>query len=167
MKIWRSNFVPEKRRNMTDEREINRSGQPLAIERLVKHFGATVAVDDVSLTVGAGECLGLLGPNGAGKSTLIRSIAGRVRPDSGSVAVFGTAGAGDLSAYQLPRKPERLRPLLRAGRRAAAEGHRLVPAMGGARGPAGRAGQKPFRRHEAAAEHGGGNNAPAQGRAFR
>jgi ABC-2 type transport system ATP-binding protein len=108
MKIWRSNFVPEKRRNMTDEREINRSGQPLAIERLVKHFGATVAVDDVSLTVGAGECLGLLGPNGAGKSTLIRSIAGRVRPDSGSVAVFGFAAGSTEARMALGWVPQEL-----------------------------------------------------------
>ena len=38
-----------------------------------------------------GECLGLLGPNGAGKSTLIRSIVGRVAPDAGTIAVFGSA----------------------------------------------------------------------------
>jgi ABC-2 type transport system ATP-binding protein len=70
---------------------------PLKVERLVKHFGETVALDDVSLTVRAGECVGLLGPNGAGKSTLIRSIVGRVIPESGRVAVFGRA-AGSMEA---------------------------------------------------------------------
>ena len=60
---------------------------PLEVERLSKRFGETVALDDVSLTVRAGECVGLLGPNGAGKSTLIRSIVGRVIPNSGRVAV--------------------------------------------------------------------------------
>ena len=76
---------------------MNESAMPLEVTRLVKRFGATTAVDDVSLTVKAGECLGLLGPNGAGKSTVIRSIVGQVVPQSGSVAVFG-APAGSTEA---------------------------------------------------------------------
>ena len=62
---------------------------PLCIEELVKRFGSVTAVAGVSLDVNAGECFGLLGPNGAGKSTLIRSIVGRVRPDSGRILIFG------------------------------------------------------------------------------
>jgi ABC-2 type transport system ATP-binding protein len=72
---------------------------PLKIDSLVKRFGNVIAVDNVSLNLSAGECLGLLGPNGAGKSTLIRSIVGRVIPDSGSVAVFGSA-AGSAEARE-------------------------------------------------------------------
>ncbi|HVH89398.1 MAG TPA: ABC transporter ATP-binding protein [Terriglobales bacterium] len=63
--------------------------QPLRIEALVKRFKELTAVDGVTLELNSGECLGLLGPNGAGKSTLIRSIVGRVIPDSGKVSVFG------------------------------------------------------------------------------
>jgi ABC-2 type transport system ATP-binding protein len=70
---------------------------PLRVVSLAKRFGQTVALDGVSLEVHAGECVGLLGPNGAGKSTLIRSIVGRVMPDSGSVEVFGQA-AGSMGA---------------------------------------------------------------------
>jgi len=70
---------------------------PLQVNALVKRFGQVVAVDDISLEMRAGECLGLLGPNGAGKSTLIRAIAGRVIPDSGQVAIFG-ASAGSPQA---------------------------------------------------------------------
>jgi len=69
---------------------IRSSSLPLEIEALVKRFGAVTAVDGISLELRAGECLGLLGPNGAGKTTLIRSIVGRVIPDSGRVAVFGS-----------------------------------------------------------------------------
>jgi ABC-2 type transport system ATP-binding protein len=62
---------------------------PLRIEELVKRFGSVTAVDGLSLEVKPGECFGLLGPNGAGKSTLIRSIVGRVRPNSGRILIFG------------------------------------------------------------------------------
>jgi ABC-2 type transport system ATP-binding protein len=67
------------------------SSLPLRIEGLVKRFGETTAVDGISLDLNRGECMGLLGPNGAGKSTLIRSIVGRVIPDTGKVTVFGEA----------------------------------------------------------------------------
>ena len=48
-----------------------------------------MAVDDVSLTVRAGEIFGILGPNGAGKTTTVESIAGLRTPDSGTVRVLG------------------------------------------------------------------------------
>jgi len=70
---------------------------PLRVASLVKRFGALTAVDGISLGLRSGECLGWLGPNGAGKSTLIRSIVGRVMPDSGSISVFG-APAGSTAA---------------------------------------------------------------------
>jgi ABC-2 type transport system ATP-binding protein len=62
---------------------------PLRVVSLVKRFGNVTAVDGVSLELRSGECLGVLGPNGAGKSTLIRSMVGRVIPDSGTITVFG------------------------------------------------------------------------------
>src|SRR4029077_20147369 len=73
------------------------SSLPLRIEALAKRFGELRAVDGITLELHGGECLGLLGPNGAGKSTLIRSIVGRVIPDSGKVLVFG-APADSASA---------------------------------------------------------------------
>nr|WP_281381780.1 sugar ABC transporter ATP-binding protein [Conexibacter arvalis] len=52
-----------------------------------KRYGGAVALDDVDLTVEAGEIHALLGPNGAGKSTLIRCITGGVAPDEGEIVI--------------------------------------------------------------------------------
>jgi len=61
----------------------------LNAENISKSFGAIRALDDVSLTVAAGEVHGLLGANGAGKSTLIGVLSGAVRPESGRLRVAG------------------------------------------------------------------------------
>jgi ABC-2 type transport system ATP-binding protein len=62
----------------------------LKIEDLRKTYSnGFLALDGVSLEVEAGTFFGLLGPNGAGKTTLINSVVSLVRPDSGSVEVFG------------------------------------------------------------------------------
>jgi ABC-2 type transport system ATP-binding protein len=55
---------------------------------LTKRFGPTVAVDNLTLSVPAGEVFGFLGPNGAGKSTTIRMLLGLIRPSSGAATVF-------------------------------------------------------------------------------
>ncbi|MEW6422767.1 MAG: ABC transporter ATP-binding protein [Deinococcota bacterium] len=57
----------------------------LSVHHLVKRFGPTLAVADMSLTVGAGETVALLGPSGCGKSTVLRCVAGLERPDAGKV----------------------------------------------------------------------------------
>ncbi len=62
----------------------------LKIENLSKTYSnGFLALGGVSLEVGAGKFFGLLGPNGAGKTTLLNSVVNLVRPDSGSVEVFG------------------------------------------------------------------------------
>ncbi|MGD0546317.1 MAG: ABC transporter ATP-binding protein [Terracidiphilus sp.] len=81
---------------------------PLEVDSLVKHFGPVTALDGVSLEVRSGECLGLLGPNGAGKSTLIRSIVGRVLPDAGRVAVFGSPASSVDARAALGWVPQEL-----------------------------------------------------------
>lgn len=58
-------------------------------QHVVKNFGATRAVDDVSFEMRGGEIFGLLGPNGAGKTTMIRMILDIFKPDAGTIAVFG------------------------------------------------------------------------------
>ena len=59
------------------------------ISNLQKSFGTVHALQGVDLAIHKGEFFGLLGPNGAGKTTLINSLVGLVRPDQGSIAIFG------------------------------------------------------------------------------
>ena len=56
---------------------------------LVKAFGGLRAVDDMSISLGAGEMLGLIGPNGAGKTTLFNLLAGSLQPTAGTIRIGG------------------------------------------------------------------------------
>jgi ABC-2 type transport system ATP-binding protein len=68
----------------------NGDGRPaLEFAGLVKRFGDHVAVDHVDLVVPAGSFFGLVGPNGAGKTTSLSMAVGLLRPDGGTVRVFG------------------------------------------------------------------------------
>ena len=63
----------------------------LKIEHLTKIYGEKRAVDDLSLTISAGEIFGFIGHNGAGKTTTIKAACGILRPDAGSVTVDGVS----------------------------------------------------------------------------
>jgi ABC-2 type transport system ATP-binding protein len=72
----------------------------IAVDHLVKRFGAFVSVDDLSFEVKPGEVFGLLGSNGAGKSTTIRMLCGLLRPTSGTATVLGIDVAKDPEAVK-------------------------------------------------------------------
>lgn len=63
-------------------------GPIISVDGLYKAYGHTVAVNDVSFTVEAGEIFGLLGPNGAGKTTTVECLQGLRRADQGTVRVL-------------------------------------------------------------------------------
>jgi putrescine transport system ATP-binding protein len=73
----------------------------LEIVGVSKHFGATAAVDEVSLSVGRGALFALLGPSGCGKTTLLRMIAGFETLDSGRIVIDGVDVTG-LPPYARP-----------------------------------------------------------------
>ena len=81
----------------------------LRLAGLCKSFAAP-AVDNLDLTVRAGELYALLGPNGAGKTTTLRMIAGLLPPDAGSISIFGIDALADPVAAKritawLPDEP--------------------------------------------------------------
>lgn len=70
----------------------------ITISKLVKSYGSNPALRDVSLSVETGEIYGFLGPNGAGKTTTIRCMMDFIRPDAGSIKVFGKDAHDDSVA---------------------------------------------------------------------
>ena len=96
---------------LVDERRANeavttRSDEVVRLVDVKRRFGATAALDGVSLTVRKGEILGIIGRSGAGKSTLIRCLNGLERPDTGEVIVEGRdiARLGERELQPLRRR---------------------------------------------------------------
>lgn len=90
--------------------EFSAGDSMVKVENLVKRFGSTYALNDVSFEIGEGEIVGLLGPNGAGKSTAMNILTGYLSATSGSVTVGGIdmiedpIGAKRLIGF-LPEQP--------------------------------------------------------------
>ena len=60
----------------------------LSVDHLVKRYGDTTVVNDLSFHINPGECLGVIGPNGAGKTTTLRMCLGLSEPDGGAIRYF-------------------------------------------------------------------------------
>jgi ABC-2 type transport system ATP-binding protein len=77
---------------------MNETQEIIKISGLSKRFGDIQAVEDLNLTVYSQDIYGFLGPNGSGKSTTIRMMLSLVRPDKGSVSIFGLPLRGNRKA---------------------------------------------------------------------
>jgi ABC-2 type transport system ATP-binding protein len=69
---------------------VSRPVPAIRIRGLTRRFGKMTAVDALDLDVPAGSLFGLVGPNGAGKTTTLSMVTGVLRPDAGTVSLFGT-----------------------------------------------------------------------------
>jgi ABC-2 type transport system ATP-binding protein len=92
--------------------------RPVAARGLVKRYGHVLATDGIDLTVERGDVYGFLGPNGAGKTTTLRILLGLIRPDGGTVRLFG-------------RDPHQDEPKALAGVAGFVEGPRFYPYLSG------------------------------------
>src|SRR5260221_1803138 len=68
---------------------MNLSENVISVDGVTKRYGKHLAVDNLTFEVRRGEIFSMLAPNGAGKTTTIRMILDIIRPDSGTIAVFG------------------------------------------------------------------------------
>ena len=66
----------------------NKNAPLFSAQGLVKRYGSSTVVNDLSFDIAPGECLGVIGPNGAGKTTTIRMCLGLTAPDAGSITAF-------------------------------------------------------------------------------
>jgi ABC-2 type transport system ATP-binding protein len=76
---------------------MNESRPAIEIDRLVRRYGRTDAVDGLSLRVAPGRCYGFFGRNGAGKTTTIKCLLNLLRPTSGHARIFGVESAASAA----------------------------------------------------------------------
>ncbi|HEY3991932.1 MAG TPA: heme ABC exporter ATP-binding protein CcmA [Ktedonobacteraceae bacterium] len=94
--------MAEASRDTRQADEPEEPGVPMVeIRQLVKQFGKVRAVNNLDMTIQAGETFGLIGPNGSGKTTLIRMLVGLLRPTSGSITLMGERVSSPRVARQL------------------------------------------------------------------
>lgn len=79
---------------------MNTNNSAVVATDLTRHFGDTIAVDQLSLEIGRGEVFGFLGHNGAGKTTSVRLMNGVLTPTTGTVQVLGLSPVEDGPALR-------------------------------------------------------------------
>lgn len=75
-------------------------------QQLVKRYGSTVALDNLTIDIDAGEPIALIGPNGAGKTTLLSVVCGFIKPTSGDVSILGHPPGAAALGGQLAALPQ-------------------------------------------------------------
>jgi lipooligosaccharide transport system ATP-binding protein len=87
-----TDLPPETATPPTDNSPTEKQQALMQCEHLVKRFGDTTVVQDVSFDIMPGECVGIIGPNGAGKTTIIRMCLGLTVPDQGHIGYQSVHG---------------------------------------------------------------------------
>jgi lipooligosaccharide transport system ATP-binding protein len=87
-----TDLLPETATPPTDNLPTEKQQALMQCEHLVKRFGDTTVVQDVSFDIMPGECVGIIGPNGAGKTTIIRMCLGLTVPDQGHIGYQSVHG---------------------------------------------------------------------------
>lgn len=90
----------------------------LEVDKVSRHFGGLIALDEVSLTAAEGQITGLIGPNGSGKTTLVNIISGFLKPTAGRIRFAGQsiqgqephkiARMGLCRTFQITLNPQRM-----------------------------------------------------------
>jgi branched-chain amino acid transport system ATP-binding protein len=75
--------------SLVDDAATLNDGTLLEVQEITIGFGGVLALDEVSMSIGAGEVVGVIGPNGAGKTTLFNVVCGFVHPSSGHITYRG------------------------------------------------------------------------------
>ncbi|MBX2823426.1 MAG: ABC transporter ATP-binding protein [Gammaproteobacteria bacterium] len=78
----------------------------LETKDLSKHYGKTRAIDELNLTLSAGEPIALIGPNGAGKTTFLSLLSGYIQPTRGSISVLGHSPGSRALQGELAALPQ-------------------------------------------------------------
>jgi ABC-2 type transport system ATP-binding protein len=87
-----------------------RAAHPVEIEGLRTHCAEAADLEDITLTVRAGEIFGLLGLRGAGKTSLLKAVLRLIEPVAGTVRLFGEAHVRPSARSRLAYLPERFQP---------------------------------------------------------
>ena len=94
-----------RRHSAAPDGQRDRGGQPmtvLAVDNLFRSFGGIHAVDGVTFDIEQSEIVGIIGPNGSGKSTLFNLLTGALKPDAGTITLFGR-DVTRLAPYKIAR----------------------------------------------------------------
>lgn len=78
----------------------------LSMENIYLEYNGNAVLQSVSVSVQAGETIAVVGPNGAGKTTLLKIVAGVLKPDRGSVHVFGNRPGGHVCIAYVPQRSQ-------------------------------------------------------------
>lgn len=83
------------------------SDKIITVEKLIKYYGKTQALNDISFSVSKGEIFGIVGPDGAGKTTLLRLLTGVLQQYEGNISVFACVNNAEQIKHRIGYMPQK------------------------------------------------------------